>query len=222
MIAVPTESPTRIASTPDSSTSRPKSASYAVITTSFSPLRFFSANSRTVTGFVSDFFLSNARAPQCCQLPQPETAVRELGMGNGQARFTHALPLEHHDVEIQCPGAPARCPHSACLLFDALERGEEILRRQLGFDGDHLIEKGSLRDGPDGGGLFGFCLTYDSGFGERGDRASRLRQKYLTLAEIGAKRDVGDVSHARSRSRATSAYASGPGNATFGLRTAIR
>src|SRR6266576_1169542 len=143
MIAVPTESPTRIASTPDSSTSRPKSASYAVITTSFSPLRFFSANSRTVTGFVSDLFLSNARAPQCCQLPQPETAVRELGMGNGQARFTHALPLEHHDVEIQCPGAPARCPHSACLLFDALERGDAHLlhhRNLEGARGDSLTD----------------------------------------------------------------------------------
>src|SRR6476661_8396583 len=111
MIAVPTEPPTRIASTPDSSTSRPNSASYAVITTSFSPLRFFSAKSRTVTGFVSDLFLSNACAPQCRQLSQPEAPVRELGMRNGEPGLPHALFLEHHDVEIQSPRPPAHCPH---------------------------------------------------------------------------------------------------------------
>src|SRR5207253_5355882 len=88
--------------------------------------------------------------------------------------------------------------------------------------GYHLNEKGSLCDGTDRGSLFGFRLTYHSGFSERRDRASRLRQKYLTLAEIGAERDVRDILHARVRSRATSAYARGPGSATFGLRTAMR
>src|ERR1700682_4477743 len=101
MIAVPTESPTRLASTPDSSTSRPKSASYAVITTSFSPLSLCSAKSRTVTGRCSDLVLSNARAPQRGKLSQPEVAIRQLGMRHRETGLAHALFLEQHDVEIQ-------------------------------------------------------------------------------------------------------------------------
>src|SRR6266550_3066020 len=205
MMAVPTESPTRIASTPDSSTSRPKSASYAVITTSFSPLRFFSAKSRTVTCFVSDLVLSNACAPQCGQLPQPEIAIRQLGMRDCEPGLVHGLSLEQDDVEIESARTPARRADAPCFHLYSLELGEKILRGQLGFDGNHLIEKRSLRDGPNRGSLFGVGLTQHSRFLERGNRASRLSQKYLTLAEVGAKRDVGDVFHARSRSRATSA-----------------
>src|SRR5438105_1736007 len=77
-------------------------------------------------------------------------------------------------------------------------------------------------DGPDRSSLLGVGLSYDPRSGERGDRAPRLRQKYFTLAQIGAERDVCVILHARARSRATSAYASGPGSATFGFRTAIR
>src|SRR3982750_3391496 len=105
MIAVPRESPTRMASTPDSSTSRPKSASYAVITTSFSPLRFRSAKSRTVTGR-SALVLSNACAPQHRQLAKPEIAIGELRMRNGQVRLGNGLTLEEHDIEIESPRSP--------------------------------------------------------------------------------------------------------------------
>src|SRR6266853_279947 len=181
MIAVPSESPTRMASTPDSSTSRPKRASYAVITTSFSPLRLCSAKSRTVTGRRSDLVLSKTRAPQRRKLSQPEVAIRQFRMRHRQTWLAHALFLEQYDVEIQ----RARSP-------------------------------------PGGANASGVGETQHPRRGEVFNRASRLRQKYLTLAEIGAERYVRDISHARSRSRATSAYASGPGSATLGLRTAIR
>src|SRR3954466_9209493 len=111
MIAVPSESPTRIASTPDSSTSRPKSASYAVITTSFSPLRFCSAKSRTVTAR-SALVLSNASAPQRRQLAKPEIAIGELRMRNRQPRLGNGLTLEEHDIEVESPRAPALRAHS--------------------------------------------------------------------------------------------------------------
>src|SRR5437762_6224949 len=51
---------------------------------------------------------------------------------------------------------------------------------------------------------------------------TRRSSDLFTLAEIGAQRDVRHILHARARSRATSAYASGPGKTTFGFRTAMR
>jgi len=107
-------------------------------------------------------------------------------MWNGQARLAHALLLEQHDVEVERARSPARRADASSVSFDPVERGEEILGRQLSFDGDHLIEKRSLRDGPDCSGLFGVGLAQHSCVGERGDGTSRLRQKYFTLAEIGA------------------------------------
>src|SRR5438270_293923 len=124
IIAVPTESPTRMASTPDSSTRRPKSASYAVITTSFSPVRLCSAKSRTVTGRSCFSFLANARAPQRSELPQPEVTIGELGVRHCQSRFAHGLILEEHDVEIESARTPARRAYPSCLRFDSLERSE--------------------------------------------------------------------------------------------------
>src|ERR1700730_6869006 len=121
--AVPTESPTRTASTPDSSTSRPKSASYAVITTSFSPLRLCSAKSRTVTGRCSDLALSKTRAPQCREFSQPEVAIREFGMRHGETGLAHALLLEHHDVEIQRARPPPSGANASGIDFDSLELG---------------------------------------------------------------------------------------------------
>src|SRR4051812_33872112 len=204
MIAVPSESPTRIESTPDSSTSRPNSASYAVIITSFSPLRFRSAKSRTVIAR-SVFGLSNARAPQRRQLTKPEVTIGELGMRDGETRLGHTLSLEQHDIEIESARPPALRAHTPGLCFDSLQLFEQLPRRQLRFDGDHLIEEWALRDRPEWSGLFGVGLTEDPGFVERRDAASCLRQKYLTSAEIGAERYVRDILHARSLSRATSA-----------------
>src|SRR5450759_718705 len=211
-----------MASTPDSSTSLPKSASYAVITTSFCPLRLRSAKSRTVIGRCPELALSNARAPQRGKLSQPEISIAQLGMGHRESGLAHALLLEQHDVEVQRARSPARIADAPGVGFDSLQRGEQILRRKLGFDGDHLIEKRALRNRSDRSGLFGVGVTQHPRCGEGLDRASRLCQKYLTLAEVGAERYVSDISHTRSRSRATSAYASGPGSATLGFRTAIR
>src|SRR3982751_4467292 len=231
MMAVPTESPTRIASTPDSSTSRPNKASYAVIITSFSPLLLRSAKSRTVTGRsarravdapAAESLLSKLGSPQLRELSDPESAIRQLRVRDGELRILHTLILEQHDVEIERARPPACGAHPSGGKLDLLERGEQILRRQLRFDRDHLIEKGSLCYRANRLGLLGIRLGEHPGEIEAGDRTSRLRQKYLTLAQIGAERYVSDILHARARSRATSAYASGPGSATFGLRTAIR
>src|SRR4051812_3926257 len=133
MIAVPSESPTSIASTPDSSTRRPNSASYAVITTSFSPLRFRSAKSRTVTER-SALDLSNARAPQCRELSQPEITIGQLWMRHLEPRLFDALLLEQDDVEIERARPPALGTHPTGFRFDALQLIEQLTRGQLGFD----------------------------------------------------------------------------------------
>src|SRR6266550_6025772 len=192
------------------------------MTTSFSPLRLRSAKSRTVTArSVRGLVLVNARAPQRAKLSKPEIPIRELRMGNGESGLLYALVLKQDDVEVESAGSPARIAHAPSVSLDLLQLDEEILRRKLGFYRDHLIEKWTLDHRSDRSGLFGVGLSQHPRSSEGRDRASCLRQKYLTLAEVGAESYVGNIFHARSRSSDTSAYASGPGSATFGLRTAI-
>src|SRR6476620_5557558 len=117
MIAVPTESPTRIASTPDSSTRRPNSASYAVITTIFSPFRLRSAKSRTVTG--RSLVLSNPGAPEFNELAQPERSIRKLAVRDAQIRIADALFFVEHDVEVERARAPTAVSHAPRTLLDS-------------------------------------------------------------------------------------------------------
>src|SRR6059058_6014463 len=154
--------------------------------TSFSPLRLRSAKSRTVIGRCGGLPLSTVVRPQFGELSKPECSIRQFRMWYSQLALLDALLLEEHDVEIQCAGPPTGGADTASGHLDPLERGEQILRRQLGFDGDHLIEKRSLRNRAYRLGLLGFGLRQHSGVIEVGDRASRLRQKYFTLAKIGA------------------------------------
>src|ERR1700694_2758283 len=154
------------------------------------------------------FALVNARAPESRELPQPEVPVRKLGMRYGESWLLDALGLEQDDIEVKSAGSPARIAHTPGVSFDPLQLHEEVLRRKLGFYRDHLIEKWSLSHRSNRSGLFGVGLTQHPCPSEGRDRASCLRQKYLTLAEVGAERYVGDILHARSRSSDTSAYAS--------------
>src|SRR5258705_7878680 len=142
-------------------------------------------------------------------------------MGHGQPGLSHTLLLEQDDVEVEGTWTPTLLAHAPRAHLDPMELGQQVTWGKLGFYRDHLIEEWTLSHRSDRSGLFGVRLTQHPRSGECRDRASSLRQKYLTLAEVGAERYVGNISHARSRSSATSAYASGPGSATFGLRTAI-
>jgi hypothetical protein len=126
-------------------------------------------------------------------------------MGNGEPILLDALVLEQDDVEVESSRSPTRFAYTPRVALDSLQLDEEILRRKLGFYRDHLIEKWSLGHRSDRSGFFGVGLTQHPRSGEGRDRASCLRQKYLTLAEIGAESYVGDILHARSRSSATSA-----------------
>jgi len=126
-------------------------------------------------------------------------------MRNDKPGLSHALLLEQDDVEVEGAGSPALLADASRPHLDPLELDQQVTWGQLGFYRDHLIEKWSLSHRSDRSGLFGIGLTQHPRSSEGRDRASSLRQKYLTLAEIGAKCYVGDISHARSRSSATSA-----------------
>jgi len=126
-------------------------------------------------------------------------------MGDGESGLPDGLLLKEDNVEVESAGSPPRVPHTARVGFDPLQLDEEVLRRKLGFYRDHLIEKWSLGHRSDRSGLFGVSLTQHSCSSEGRDRAPCLRQKYLTLPEVGAESYVGDILHARSRSSDTSA-----------------
>src|SRR2546423_8674195 len=175
------------------------------MTTIFSPLRLRSAKSRTVIGRFSRALLVNARAPQGRQLGEPKIPPRQFRMRDGESFFVNALVLEQHDVEVQRAWSATSAPHTPRLRFYPVQLREQVAWRQLGLDGNHLIEKWSLRDGADRRGLLDPGLSEHARARQRGQCGPRLRQKYLTLAEVGAERYVGDILHARSRSSATSA-----------------
>lgn len=126
-------------------------------------------------------------------------------MWNRKSGFVDDLPLEEDYVEVESTRAPTLRAHASGVGLDPLQLDEEVVRRELGLYGDHLIEEWSLGYRSDRSGLFSVGLTQHPRSSQGRDRASRLSQKYLTLAEVGAKRYVGDISHARSRSAATSA-----------------
>ena len=126
-------------------------------------------------------------------------------MWNGKSGFSDALLLEQDNVEVQGAGTPALLAHASRAYLDPLELDQKVTRGKLGFYRDHLIEKWSLSYRSDRSGLFGVRLTQQPRSGECRDRVSSLRQKYLALTEVGAERYVSDISHARSRSSATSA-----------------
>src|ERR1700737_388865 len=104
-------------STPDSTTRRPNSASYAVMTTIFSPLRLRSAKSRTVIGRCSWPVLVNSRAPQGRQLAEPKIAFGQFRVRDSEPLFVHALMLEQPDVEVQCARTPTCAAHAPRLRF---------------------------------------------------------------------------------------------------------
>src|ERR1700694_2152533 len=123
------------------------------MTTIFSPLRLRSAKSRTVIGRCSRAGLVNARTPQACQLGEPEIALGQFRVRDGESLFVDALMLEEHDVEVQCARSPACAAHTPGLRFNPVQLRQQLAWRQLGLDGNHLIEKWALRDGADRRGL---------------------------------------------------------------------
>lgn len=126
-------------------------------------------------------------------------------MWDREPGFVDDLLLEQNYIEVESARAPTLRAHAPGVGLDPLQLDEQVVRRELGLYGDHLIEEWSLGHRSNWSGLFSVGLTQHPRSSQGRDRASRLSQKYLTLAEVGAERYVGDIPHARSRSTATSA-----------------
>src|SRR4051812_43518455 len=101
---------------------------------------------------------------------------------------------------------------------------EQLSRRERGLQRDHLIEVLALRKVAERIGLLNGRFGDDMATRNRRERRAGTRQMLAPITKVGAERDVGDIDHepGAARSTTTSACASGPGSATFGLRTATR
>src|SRR5579862_6358125 len=91
---------------------------------------------------------SQSQASKLRQLTLPERPVRERGMRYREIRVLHGLVVKQHDVEIQCARTPANRPFAAGPLLDVMKMIQQLARRELGLDCDHLIEKRSLHHWP--------------------------------------------------------------------------
>src|SRR5689334_12617391 len=103
------------------------------------PAAFMVSRSVTVSGRGSAFMRLDFR-----QLPQPEVAVRQLGMRNDKVLIGHLAITEAHDVEIEGAGAPTLTAAPSLLVLDCLKCPEEIPRLERCLQQHHLIEIGRL------------------------------------------------------------------------------
>src|SRR2546427_3843774 len=96
-----------------------------------SPRAFMARSSWVVTGLVSSAIGSRPRRQrgvELRQLPQPEGAVRKLGMWQYEVRLTQHPIAEAHDVQVQSPRSPAdpRPALAAPLRFDRVQLDEKV------------------------------------------------------------------------------------------------
>src|SRR6476659_818247 len=101
------------------------------------PAAFMAARSSTVSGRASGFMGLELR-----QLPLPEIAVGQLGMGNDKVGLGNAPLAEAHDVPIERARAPALRPHAALGALDGLAGLAERPRLESGLEQHHLVEVG--------------------------------------------------------------------------------
>ena len=112
------------------------------------------------------------------------------------------LARELDDIEIQSARAPALLTNATGSPFDLLKRIQQRVRCQLGVDRDHLIEVRSLAWRPEWSRLLQRGHGNHFRCRKTRERIARDREIALAISEIGAQRDVGDVTHpARARPR---------------------
>src|SRR5437879_2996766 len=162
-----------------------------------SPRAFMARSSWVVTGLVSSAIGSRPRRQrgvELRQLPQPEGAVRKLGMWQYEVRLTQHPIAEAHDVQVQSPRSPAdpRPALAAPLRFDRVQLDEKVGGLEGGLEEDHLVEVGPLRHRPEGGGFL------DAGLFEQA-RARQRRESRPCVCEVrGAVADVRAQRHVRA------------------------
>jgi hypothetical protein len=116
---------------------------------------------------------------------------------NGEIGLVDAAFGESHDVEIERASAPSLAASPTGIALDPLQRPEEGVRLERRFEGDHLIQVGTLGHAAEGRRLLNGAHAQEPGRGQRGHRSARVRQVRTAVAEVRAQRDVGDVAHER-------------------------
>src|SRR5947207_8370555 len=91
------------------------------------PCCFICSRSCIVTGLGSSA-TGGRLAVELGDLPQPEVAVLELGVWNGELRFAHGAVAVPHDVEVERARTPPHRPHAAPLRFNRVQLREQLAR----------------------------------------------------------------------------------------------
>ena len=118
-------------------------------------------------------------------------------MRNSEIGIVHFLLRELHDVEIQRSGTPSFVPNAPRIALDALERGEQSVRLESGFQRNHLIEIAALDWAAERLCLVDGAHCEQARFRQRGERCARMCQVRTAVADVRSERDESDVAHAR-------------------------
>src|SRR5207249_1851261 len=84
---------------------------------------------------------------QFSQFAPPERAVRQLGVRNLEIGLVYTLPLEPYNVEVQRARAPANLARAPRGRLDAVQLLQQLARRELRVQQDHLVQKRVLSFG---------------------------------------------------------------------------
>ena len=140
-----------------------------------------------------------SESTQLGQLPSPEISRVLRRMRNDEIGSCRGLPVISDDVEVEGSRSPTHVARPTGLALDSLQFREQLPRRQLGLERDHLIEIGPLLNRADGRRLLDRRRGDHSRPGMVGDGFSCPREMLVAVAEIGAERDVRNVAQTLQR-----------------------
>src|SRR5690349_5978711 len=86
------------------------------------------------------------------QLAEPEVSGPSRRVRHPEVALVRGLMFEAHDVEVQGARSPTKLALSPSRPLDALQLGEELSRREIGLDRDHLVEVQALSHSAQRGG----------------------------------------------------------------------
>jgi len=125
---------------------------------------------------------------QLRKLPLPEVTVRELRVGDNQIGIFNAPLAEPDDVEIERSRPPALSANPSALLLDGLQRREQTMRIEAGFEQHHPVEISRLPHPGEWSGLLDRPRRHYPRFGKLLERLTRSRKVRGSIAQIASQR----------------------------------